>query len=164
MSQTNRRQNAKEKGYLLLLFHKFLCFKAIRDIIKCFLWHGTNYFIAHFLRPKMIRDKICHAWFFAHCLVAQFLCSKMVRDKRELIWFFAYCLITHLLRHWKIFCHVQQDGAKQQEKFIFKQVNHFYLYTWAGQGLNFMVHHFAFITLVFKSIAKIYIVGCISSN
>ena len=131
-------------------FTYFLCLKTIRDIMKCVFWHSTNYFITHFLRPKMIRDKIYQPWHFLNSLIAHFLCFKMVSDKRKLMWFFG---------HWKIFCHVQQDSAQQvihdQEKFTFKQVNHFYLYIWAWQGLNFMVHHFAFITFIFRFIAKI---------
>ena len=123
-------------------FTHFLCFKAVRDIMKCIFWHGMHYFIAHFLYPKMIRDEIYLPWDFFSSLIAHFLCFKMVRDKCKLMWFFAHCLIIHFLGHWKIFCHVQQDGVQQVihdiPKYIFKPVNHFYSYTWTQVRFTFM--------------------------
>ena len=45
-------------------------------------------------------------------------------------------------------------------KFIFKPVNHFYSYTWTRRGLNFMVHYFTFITLIFRPIVKSFLPIC----
>ena len=133
---------------IMSYFYLLLCYKPIRDklqrrriIFYCFLTHFlcfNYYFIAHFLHPKMIRDRIYHVWTIAHRLVAHLLCFKMVRDKCKWMWFFAHYLIIHFLGHWKIFSHVQQDGAQRViddiPEFIFKQVNHFYSYTWLGEG------------------------------
>ena len=113
-------------------FTHFLCFKGIRDIIIKCIWHGMHELVTHFLHPKMIRYKIYNVWPVGHGLIAHFLCLKMIRDKCKWMWFFAHYLIIHFLGHWKIFLHVQQDGAPEvihdTPEFIFKQVNHFYSY------------------------------------
>ena len=98
VSQSNQGHTARKKipPRLHCIVVKLLCLNVIRNIIQLPRVY-SNYFSAHTLSFKMVRNEKKCCWVVLHYLVAHVRRLKLIRDKSQRVWVVSNCLATHFL-------------------------------------------------------------------